>query len=63
MIFSYKTADCAEVKLTERVAGEIFLLDVDVVYPEPTVPAVLTVKWTVNCVDMYSTWRESWCVA
>ena len=56
MIFSYKTADCAEVKLTERVAGEIFLLDVDVVYPEPTVPAVLTVKWTVNCVDMYSTW-------
>ena len=56
MNFSCKPTDNAVVKLTERALDGIVLVDVDVTYSEPTVPAVLSVKWNVNCSDMYSVW-------
>lgn len=56
MNFSCKPKDGASVTLTERVEGSLIFLDVDVAYPEPTVPATLTVTWKIECVDMYSTW-------
>ncbi len=56
MNFFCKPKDSAEVRLTERTVDGILFVDVDVIYPEPAVPAPLTVNWRVNCVDMYSTW-------
>lgn len=56
MEFSFETKDNAKVTLTERVLGGVALVDVDVAWDEPTVPSVLTVKWCVPCVDIYSTW-------
>ena len=56
MNFTYETKDSATVTLTERHADGITLLDVDVMFPEPTVPSVLSIKWNVKCVDIYSTW-------
>ena len=57
MTFSYKTNDSAKVTLTERSYTEgVTLVDVDVIFDEPTVPQMLTVMWNVDCVDMYSVW-------
>ena len=56
MNFACETKDNAEVVLTERESDGIVFLDVDVIFSEPTVPAVLSVKWNVKCVDMYSVW-------
>lgn len=60
MNFSYTTKDSAKVTLTEREVDGVILLDVDVMFDEPTVPSVLSVKWNVKCVDMYSTWSAGW---
>lgn len=60
MNFTCKPTDGAVVQLTERVENGIVLLDVDVTYDEPTVPAHLAVKWSVPCVDMYSLWSAGY---
>ncbi len=56
MNFTCKPSDGADVRLNERRCGDVVLLDVDVRYAEPTAPAKLTVRWRVDCLDMYSTW-------
>ncbi|MBR6709121.1 MAG: alpha-galactosidase [Clostridia bacterium] len=48
------------VTLTEHSGGEgIVLLDVDLHFDEPQIPQPLTVAWTVDCVDMYSTFQPN----
>lgn len=46
--------------LQERETRDgILLLDVDIAFPEPTVPQKVTVKWEYPCVDVYSVWSAN----
>lgn len=48
----------AAIRKKETPEG-ILLLDVDITFPEPTVPQKVTVKWEYPCVDIYSIWSAN----
>ena len=48
----------ASVNLTERTEQDgVPVLDLDVTFPEPTVPKPILVQWTIPCTDLYSVWN------
>ncbi len=50
----------ATAKLQERTASNgVLLLDLDLSFPEPTVPQKVTVKWEFPCMDIYSIWSAN----